>query len=321
MKFFFAALGGLSLAASFTASFAASEQTAPPVGDWSVETVTVMAQAPGPAFWHLSKGDSEIWILGTLGPLPENLVWDTSHLAKLVEGARVVLAPPEASAGIFEVGWLLLTNSDLLSMPDGQKLEASLPPELRARFVAARESIKQDAEHYEDDAPVVAALKLERDFNKANGLSWEQPRQMVEKIASAKHVKFRTIADYDAMPMAKELLRLPADQARSCLENAVHDLELRAVHAKAAAEAWAAGDVKSVKAHYTEPNLEHCAMQSGKFSQLDERGIADSLAAIDEALSKPGKTIMLVDIGSLLRNTGVVEKLRAQGVVIEGPAQ
>ena len=319
MKFASIAIAAASFLV-FNASSLAADQ-APPVTDWSIETVIVTAQAPGPAFWHLTKGDSEIWILGTLGPMPEKLAWNTKHLAEIIDGARAVLLPAKASAGFFDVAWFLLTNRELLAMPDGQKLEDSLASALRARFVAARESIGRKADHYEDDAPIVAALKLENEFNDAKKLSWDEPARAVRKIARAKHVKLREIANYDATPLAKELLKLSPEASRACLENAVGDVEARAAHAMPAAEAWAVGDLAGIKAHYSATQLVACAKKTGSYTKLDQRGVADTLAAIDEALSKPGKTVLLVDIGSLLRSTGVVEKLRAQGVVIEGPAE
>ena len=305
----------------FGVSSLAADQT-PPITDWSnIETVVVTAQAPGPAFWRLSKGDSEIWILGTLGPMPEKLAWNTNHLAQLIDGAHEVLLPPKASAGFFDLAWFLLTNRELLSMPDGQKLEDSLSPQLRARFIAAREAIHRKPGHYEDDSPVVAAVKLESETNDAMNLSWDEPRETVEKIARVKHVKVREIANYDATQLVKEILKLGPEAGRACLENAVGDVELRTAHAVPAADAWAVGDLKDIKAHYAAPTLGPCVRSSGSYSKLDQRAVADSLAAIDAALSKPGKTVMLVDIGSLLRNTGVIEKLREKGIAIEGPAE
>ena len=303
--------GGISCAAD-----------APPTTDWAPnEVVVVSAQAAGPAFWHLKKGDSEIWILGTPGLLPEKLSWNTTHLAEVITGAHAVLLPPEASAGFFELSWFLITNRGLLSMPDDKKLEDTLPPELRARFVAARQAIKRDGDRYEDDPPIIAALELQNDFNKANNFSREEPRRTVEKIAGAKHVTVHAVATYGALAMVKEFLRLPMAAQQACLENAVSDVEVRAVHGVPVAEAWAVGDLKGIKAHYATTNLEKCAKATQSFSKLYQRAVADSLAAIDEALSKPGKTVMLADIGSLLRNDGVAEKLRAQGVIIEGPAE
>ena len=313
----------LSAIASFLlAGGISSAADAPPTTDWAPnEVVVVSAQSPGPAFWHLKKGDSEIWILGTPGVMPEKLSWNSTHLAEVIAGAQAVLLPPQASAGFFETSWFLITNRGLLSMPDDKKLEDTLPPELRARFVAARQSIKRDRDRYEDDPPIIAAMELQRDFVKANNFSGEEPGLTVEKIARAKHVPVRNIASYGALAMVKEFLRLPMAAQQACLENAVSDVEVRAVHAAPAAEAWAVGDLKGIKAHYATPNLAKCAKGTQSFSKLYQRAVTDYVAAIDQALSKPGKTVMLTDIGSLLRSEGIAEKLRAQGVVIEGPAE
>ena len=253
--------------------------------------------------------------------MPEKLAWNSVHLVKVIEGARQVLLPPEASAGFFSASWFLLTNWGVLSMPDGQKLEDSLSPELRARFVAARGSIKRSKEHYDDKSPLVAGFLLESEYDEFNKLSGDEPGRTVEKIARAKHVKLRKIAHYDAMPPVKEILKLGPEQGWVCLANAVSDVETRAAHAVPAAEAWAAGDIKPLKAHYSTSNLTTCAFQTKSFNTLFQRSVDDSLKAIHEALATPGKTVMLVDVGELLRNAGVAEKLRAEGIVIEGPAE
>jgi hypothetical protein len=68
------ALALLPLAASFA-------DPAPPDTGWVPdETVVVTAQAPGPAFWHLKKGNAEVWILGTVSPMPKSQAWNTNTL-------------------------------------------------------------------------------------------------------------------------------------------------------------------------------------------------------------------------------------------------
>jgi uncharacterized protein YbaP (TraB family) len=119
----------------------------------------------------------------------------------------------------------------------------------------------------------------------------------------------------------KELLRLPQDQQQTCLRLAIADTEARAMHADAVATAWTVGDIKGIKAHYTQPFLPQCAGSTASFAKIYSRSVADYLSAIDDALSKPGKVVMMVEIGALLRNTGVIEKLHTQGVTIEGPGE
>jgi len=89
--------------------------------------------------------------------------------------------------------------------------------------------------------------------------------------------------------------------------------------ARPAAQAWASGDLEGIKAHYSEPKALDCLSQSATFSKLWAQSVSDTVSAIDDALTKSGKTIVVVNIGELLRQNGVVERLKAKGLTIEGP--
>ncbi len=301
-------LGGMSFAADA------------PVTDWT-EVIVVDAEAPGPAMWHLKKGDSEIWFLGTVGLMPENLAWNTMRLERAIDGANVVLLEPRASADFLDIlgmSWFLLTHRGALSMPDDRKLEDSLSPELRARFVKAREALKKNADEYEDDSPLLAGFKLLAAYVETDKLTPDLPQKAAQKIAHAKHVKVRRIAEYSAVPLIEEMLKLPPTAGRVCLENALSDYETLSQHAALAADAWAVGDIDGIKAHYSTSQFQACIAQAKKYNELDQRAVDDTLKAIREALSKPGKTVMLIDIGWLFRAGGVAEKLAAEGLTIEG---
>jgi hypothetical protein len=56
-------------------------------------------------------------------------------------------------------------------------------------------------------------------------------------------------------------------------------------------------------------------------ADISERDVSDYTAAINAALDKPGKTIAVIDIGPLLRKNGVLERLEALHITIEGPAE
>lgn len=310
-------------AASFfllSASSLAADQT-PPTTDWSMERVVVTAQSPGPAFWHLTKGDSEIWILGTLGPIPQGFTWNHARLEQLIDGAKEVLMPPEASAGFFDMSWFLLTNWGVLSMPEGQKMEDSLPPDLRARFVAARQNLGNDASRYEDDKPLIAAFRLRNDFMKTKKLLAGGQIYWAGKIADSKHVKTRPIGTYDVSSMLKALLKLKPEAGQACLAATLRDIDNVSSHGVAAAQAWAVGDLAGIKANYSPSALMDCVLQSASFNKLNQQAVDDLLKAVHAALSTPGKTVMLVDVGTLLRGAGVMEKLKAEGITVEGPAE
>lgn len=315
-------LAALAFALLCSSAAFADTVPAPPTADWAAdETVTVMAQRPGPAFWHIKKGDSEIWILGTVSPMPRGLVWSSAHVAEVIKGARVVLTAPKASSGLFSTGWFLLTHRGLLSMPDGQNLEDSLPADLRARFVAAREGLKLKADKFSDDPPVVAALELQQRFNQAHQLETSDPWNTVARLADEADVPVRSIGDYEAVGIVKEMLRLPPERQQQCLAEAVAYTEQQSAHNAALSQDWAVGNLAGIKAHYVPAAFGDCVKQSATFGKFMNRAVADYLRAIHEALSKPGKVVMLVDIGHLLRSTGVAEALHQEGVTIEGPAE
>ena len=301
---------------------ASAQQSAPPSNDWSVESVTVTAQAKGPAYWHATRGQSEVWILGVVEVLPKDFVWNQNRLGKLLDGTRLVLLPPRATASLFDAGWFLLTKRSLLYLPDGQTLDNVLGTPLAAKFANARAIVHRDADHFEGDALPVAALELEGDFLTAKALTYEEPTGTIESLARHRDVEVRRIAKYDAMPSIEAILKSPAETSRACVEAAIDDVEFENVHANAAAEAWAVGDVAGIKAHYSESNVLKCLLAiAPEATELQKRATADTVSAIETALNEGGHTVAVVGIGPLLRKDGVLERLRADGVAVEGPPE
>jgi hypothetical protein len=117
------------------------------------------------------------------------------------------------------------------------------------------------------------------------------------------------------------MLQLPRQAGQVCFESALNDFDVLNRHAVPAADAWAAGDVAGIKSHYSTSLFGPCITQAKKYNEIDHRAVGDTLKAVHEALGKPGKTVMLMDIGWLLRAGGVADALKAEGITIEGPAE
>lgn len=318
-----ATLRNLALLSALAVLPASAQTPSQPVPEWSpaIETVDVHAR-PGPAVWHLTRGDSEVWILGTVGAMPKDLDWNKQYLAELLDGARAIILPPRASVGVFEAGWFLLTNGSKLSLPRGQKLEAIMPEAMRARFVAVRTALGKDAGHYETDTPIRAAIRLQQDFSSKSALTGQEPMQSINRLARDKHVPSQPAMKWEAIPVLKDVLNLTTAQQQVCLAEAVEDVDRQSHHAVAAAEAWAVGDIKGVKAHIAESRLSNCIVTAvHSFSDMNEQTSAAFTTAIDAALDKPGKTIAVIGIANLLRKGGVLDRLQARHIAIEGPVE
>jgi hypothetical protein len=290
--------------------------------EWSeIETVTVRAQ-PGPALWHLTRGNAEVWVLGQVWPMPKGLTWNADVLGEVMDGAREVLHPPRPSINFVDVAWFLLWNGGKLSLPRGQHLENQLDDDLRRRFIAAREAVKGDAEEYGTDIPIRAAVRLQQDFMKARNFEGGQPRGKIGELARRHGIERRSVTNFQTMDIVRDLLQLSPQQQRQCLSQAVDDILWANEHAEAAARAWAVGNVKAMKANYAESRLMNCAIGSvTRAAQAELRNINETVAAIDGALKRGGKTVAIVNLGPLLRKGGVLEKLAAMGVAIDAPAE
>lgn len=285
-----------------------------------VEHVTVTADARGPAIWRLSRGSGEIRVLGTIGPMPEDLAWNAASLARLIDGARQLLLPPAPDAGLVDAAWFYLWHGDLLRQPDGQTLQQTLPAPLAARFAQAARLAGRSGSDYADDATLVAAMRLQRDFLKSRDLTRREPRRTVERMARRAHVPVRRMGEFDLMPTVRAVLALPQDRQRACLVQAVDDTMRQARDAAAAADAWADGDIEQVKAHYAETKLLECVAQiSPQAAWVNALSVGLIVKGLDAALSEGGKSAAVISIGPLLRQGGVLEQLAAMGVTITYP--
>ena len=309
-----------ALALTFVAlAFDAQAQVLP---EWAQVEAVEVRERPGPAVWHLTRGNSEVWLLGLAGALPKDLDWNKQYLSELLDGARAILMPPKADIALTDIAWFLIRHGGELSLPRGQSLEDGLPEDLRARFIVARDRVGGDASDYRTDIAIRAAMRLQQDLREKLDFSFREPRTTIENLAYRKRIKNDPVTRFEAMDAIREVLTLTPQQQRSCLAQAVEDVNWALGHADRSARAWAVGDIRTVKANYSEWRLGTCIMAAvQKFSDIDGRNVSEYVSAIDAALDKPGKTIVVINMGPLLRKNGVLERLTAKHITIEAPAE
>ena len=308
------------LAASLLFAAGALAQSAPPVQDWSnVETITVTAPRAGPALWHISRNGSDIWILGIVSPVPDKLNWSQDEVTDIIKGANTVYLLPELKAGLFEAGWFLLTGMHTLKQPDGQTLLGSLPPDIRTRYAAWLARLGEDADTDEDYLPAIAAFDLERSFRTHDGLDGRELNSQIDRIADHNDVTTKPVASLEAMPVVDEVPKLSPEAQANCMRDALDDIDAQSVHAAAAAQAWATGDLAGLKAHYSDAKLYSCFDQTKTFAVYRDQVVGETMNAVHESLTKPGKSLIVVSLGYLLRKDGLLDRLKAEDITVEGP--
>jgi len=289
-----------------------------------IETIQANAM-PGPALWHITKGNSEVWILGLVGGLPKGVTWNSESLSETMKGSRAILVPPrpEMSAGvILSASWLLITECCSLFRLDKGKLDDLLPEATRGKLSVLRESVGGDAKLYQGDEPLGAVQRLAADATRKHDLNGESPMNTILKLANSHDVDEVPASRFNPLPIVREALKLTPQQQLPCLTPALEDTERRIAHARPMAQAWAVGDISSVKAHFTEPRAMECMAAIVKsLGGLQQSQVSDMVFAIAAALEKPGKTFAVVQMGPLLRKDGVLERLQARGLTIEAPPE
>jgi hypothetical protein len=282
---------------------------------WTVGEFVVTAKPQGPVLWKVTKGASEVWILGALPNMPRNQGWNTARLERAISGANVVLTRPRATVDLFTVIGVLTH----LNLPRGRTLDQQLPPDLETRFAHARALAGRSPSRYARLKPVWAAWRLIADYYDAAKLSYTEPQDTLARLAARHHTPVRSIATYHAKPVVKNFEAMNDAQAQACLADAVTDIEHDSVNAATAARAWAVGDLRTVREHYDEPAFALCLEEAPSFVALLDKSVEDTVNAVDAALARPGKSVAIFPLSELLRDGGALQRLRAQGATISAP--
>lgn len=281
-----------------------------------VEELVVRGRLPGPAWWRVSDADTTVYVLGVPSLAPKRMEWDRAIFERRLEGANVVVLPFVNVRA--KVGGTIGTAFNLMRLKSGGPFEERLDAGTRARFVAVRSRLGQDAKHYGTNNPLAAGVQLAIDYRDRSQLTNMDPAKLVRLLAQRKGVKV-VEKSYDLGPQLSGIIRTPASTGRICFDEVLAQAEAGPGVTLAAARAWAAGDVEG--ALQNERTYERCLAVITGGRSYDERTKADTAAAIAGALKTPGHAIVLVPLRPLLAQNGVLERLRAQGLVVKTPGE
>ncbi len=313
-----ATLAAVALLAALPAS-AQVPLTPAPVDDPDatlVEELVVRGRLPGPAWWRVSDADTTVYVLGVPSLAPKRMEWDRAIFERRLEGANVVILPFVNVRA--KVSGSVGTAFNLMRLRSGGPFEERLDPRTRARFVAVRTRLGQDAGRYNTRNPLAAGVQLAIDYRDHAQLTNMDPAKLVRLLAQRKGVKVIE-KSYDLGPQLGGIIRTPASTGRLCFDEVLAQAEAGPGVTLAAARAWAAGDVEG--ALQNERTYERCLAAVSGGRTYDERTKADEAAAIANALKTPGHAIALVPLRPLLAQNGVLERLRAQGFTVKTPGE
>lgn len=323
-RFLISALFAVFVGGAWLPAFAQEDANAPdaaaPALSWdNIETVIVHPPEAGPAMWHVKKGDSEIWLIGTITLMPKDMKWNDRGVADVISGAKKLYTPPEPDAGPASILWFALTHH--LSLPDGQHVQDFLSPADQARLARDMAESGKTPKNYAGHLPQLTMMQLLAGIAQAH--HWSQDAdQLVEAhlsdIADDKDVDTDSLGAFEIMPTIRKFFALPPEKAAPCLVAALDDADAWEKNVAPEAEAWAVGDVAAMKAHVLSDRNEVC--MRGLLParrKIDQMFTALMRKAVKKALKTPGKTVMLLPVIDILANDGALKLLSDMGLTVE----
>ncbi len=261
-----------------------------------METVLVTGEQPGPGLWKVSRDGHVMWVFGTIGEVPDTIVWRTKELEARIAESQEVLYPGWPRVGLdvsaFQVLTLVPLAFKAAKNPEGRKLKDVLSAEDYARWLRLKQKYLGDDDDIEKYRPSVAEEMLNSARNKARhkpfkGLKFTWVNEVVNKLARKHDVRIHNL------PMVEHEIKVEKPRAilkaardydlaeGECVGRNLERIEktdalgLPAVDV-AKINAWARGDIASLGARTAlDPALEPEDCQTASLNAAMKREDAD----------------------------------------------
>jgi hypothetical protein len=315
-----------------------AQASEPPVAATQMDTVEVVARVSGPGLWEVRRGENVLWILGTQSPLPRRFEWVSDEVDARLAESSLLIAPPrvEFDAGVGRLRSLMLVPSLLRARrnPDEQTLEQVVGPELYARWQPLKQRYLGRGRKVETWRPLFAALKLwEEAIEDArmtgSGPVWRAVSKSAKKLDLAVETPQLKIEIVDAKATIRSFAQSPLDDLE-CFSRTLERLESDIEAMRERAEAWAVGDLGSLRALPFSDQSLACQDAFLSASVGEQNRIADLpdrlrdawLDVVDKALVEHRSSVAVISIGSLLDpESGLIEGLRERGYEVRAPGE
>jgi uncharacterized protein YbaP (TraB family) len=301
------------------ASMACHADQPPPL----MEELVVTGERTGPGMWHVHRGAAQVWILGSMSPLPKGITWRATQVEKVLDGAGQALVQKPFEIGIARILWLLITERSVLMVRGGKRLKDVLPAELHARFAAQRAKYTDDPNKWERFRPLIAAAFLQQAAFHQVGLSTRLDLGAAVRTLAKKHrVRVEEIKIAGVGDVMDALKVLPPATENACVDASLVTVERDLPRLLDRAQAWASGNIERIDKLREPAEVDACraALDSGVgAADLIARIRRTWLGTIEKYLQTPGVTLVVLNMDMLLEPGGVLDELRALGYDVDAP--
>lgn len=301
--------------------------------NYEIEEVVAIGIRPGPELWKVSNGENELWILGTLSPLPKKMIWHTQIVEEILKDSQVLILPPAVTAkiGFFQSISLAASAIGIKKNPKKQKLKDLMPAELYARWSVLKKKYIGKDRGIEKIRPIFASEELFQKAIKKIGLKSETGiNKKVRKMAKKNKLELispKITLDLNKPKAAMKKFKKSELSDLECFTKIIERIEIDLESMRLRAFAWAYGDITKIKNLPYPDDDNTCTnviLNSDIARDVGVTNIRSRLRAIwieeaKKALTHNKSTFALLPIRNLLSENNYLNDLSALGYVITVP--
>lgn len=288
-----------------------------------LDEIVVTSERAGPGLWHVHREAANVWILGSIAPLPRDITWRSKQVESVLESTSQVLVQKPIEISIPRVLWMLIADRKYLMVTGGKRLKDVLPADLYVRFSAQRSRVTDDKDKWERYRPIIAAAFLQQAaFHQVNLSMRLDLGAALRELAKKHGVRVEEIKVAGVSDMLEALKTMPPATERTCVEASLATLESGLPRLVERAQAWSNGDIERIASLSELKEVDACrtSLDAGK-GAFDVIGRIRQtwLDNIEKYLRSPGTTIAVVNLDMLLEPGGLLDRLKAKGYQVDAP--
>ena len=299
--------------AAFTASPALAQEAASDAT--ALDDVIVLARSSGAPIWEVTRGGSTVLLVGEINGVPEATPWSSAALEAATARSQRVMSGIGVRASFSDLFRLIWRSRTLTRLPGDTTSADYLQPEWQARLDAVE---ARDGEDYSRQSFLLTAGDLLRDGAGYGRDTTDDAGDAVRRAARKARIPVRSVqTETRGDQLIEDLLSAAPETRLTCMHAAIAAAEAGPDAVLARGRAWTRLQISTVMASPVQQALEVCWPWGDP--TLGPQLKTAWTTEIETALTETGVTMAVAPLGLLAETGGVLDRLEAQGAVIEGP--
>lgn len=281
----------------------------------TVDEIVVEARRSGAPIWEVTRDGATVLLVGEISGVPEATPWSASALEAATARSQRVMSGIGVQGSFRDILRLMWRMRTLMRLPGETTSADYLDPQWQARLDAIETRIDED---YTRTNFLITAPDLLREATGYERDAADDAGEVVRRAARKAKVRVRSVqAETRGDQLVEDLLTAPPQTRLTCVHAAIEAAEAGPEAVLARGRAWTRFEVTQVMASPVQKALEVCWPWGDP--TLGPQLKTAWTTAIEEALTETGVTMAVAPLGLLAETGGVLDRLEAEGVTIEGP--